>query len=279
MVVIIDSSSTDDTVSVARAAGSTTVVIPRDRFDHGGTRNQGAACAGDVDVLVFMTQDALPVDDGFLAQLVRPLQEGAAAAFARQLPYPQASPPEVFARTCNYPAQSQRRTREDIPRLGIRGFFFSDVASAVRREVFEAVGRFPERTIMNEDMVLCSRLLAHGHTVVYQAEAQVFHSHDYSIARQFRRAFDIGVFFRDQAAELAGVRAGGEGVRYALRQFGWLLGRGHVFWAVRSIVENAMRYAGFQCGYRHRLLPVAWKRRLGMNRGHWNRMTGTKTES
>ena len=269
-IVVIDSSSIDDTVALARTAGAIVEVIPRTDFDHGATRNRGAVLAGDVDILVFMAQDALPVNDGFLAQLVRPLVEGtAAAAFARQVPYAQASPPEIFARTYNYPGTPRRRTARDIPRLGVRALFFSDVASAVTRRAFDAAGRFPERTIMNEDMILCSRLLAHGEAVVYQAEAQVYHSHDYTLAQQFRRAFDIGVFFRDQAAELAGVRAEGEGLRFAVRQFGWLLRRGHVFWAMRSIVENGARFFAFKLGHRHHWLPLALKRRLGMHKRHW----------
>ncbi len=269
-IVVIDSSSIDDTVAQARTSGAIVEVIARSDFDHGATRNRGAALAGDVEFLVFMAQDALPVNDGFLARLVRPLEEGiAAAAFARQVPYAHARPSEIFARTCNYPGTSQRRTARDIPRLGVRALFFSDVASAVTRRAFDAAGRFPERTIMNEDMILCSRLLAQGEAVVYQAEAQVYHSHDYTLAQQFRRAFDIGVFFRDQAAELAGVRAGGEGMRFAVRQFGWLLRRGHVFWAMRSLLENAARFLAFELGRRHHRLPLALKRRLGMHPRHW----------
>lgn len=269
-IVVIDSSSADRTVAIASDAGAIFEIIPRDEFDHGATRNRGADLAGDVEILVFMAQDALPVDDGFLARLVRPLAEGeAAAAFARQLPHARARPSEVFARTWNYPETPQRRTAQDIPRLGVRALFFSDVASAVSRRAFDAAGRFPERTIMNEDMILCSRLLARGEVVLYEAEARVYHSHDFTIAQQFRRSFDIGVFFRDQAAELAGVRAGGEGLRYAVRQFGWLLGRGQVFWALRSIVENAARFVAFQLGNRHAWLPLALKRRLGMNRRYW----------
>jgi rhamnosyltransferase len=281
VIVVIDSSSADETVAIARGAGAVVEVIPRLDFDHGATRNRGAVLAGDVDILVFMAQDALPVDDDFLVRLVQPLVAGnAAAAFARQLPNAQASPAEVFARTNNYPESPQRRTAADIPRLGVRAFFFSDVASAVTRRAFEGVGRFPERTIMNEDMILCSRLLAHGEAVIYAAEARVFHSHDYSIGQQFRRAFDIGVFFHDQAAELAGVRAGGEGLRFAARQFGWLLRRGNLYWAVRSVAENAARFLAFQLGRRHHWLPLALKRRIGMHPRYWEmKVAGTASVS
>ena len=43
-------------------------------FDHGGTRKAGAALS-DADILVFMTQDALPADKKLIGNLIRPLEE------------------------------------------------------------------------------------------------------------------------------------------------------------------------------------------------------------
>lgn len=55
-------------------------------FDHGGTRKAGAALS-DADILVFMTQDALPADKKLIGNLIRPLEEEkTGAAYARQLP-------------------------------------------------------------------------------------------------------------------------------------------------------------------------------------------------
>ena len=40
-IIIIDSSSDDKTVQIARDAGARVLEINRDEFDHGGTRNLG----------------------------------------------------------------------------------------------------------------------------------------------------------------------------------------------------------------------------------------------
>ena len=73
-LVVVDSSSTDGTADLARAAGARVAVIPQTSFDHGASRNLGASLASG-EVLVFMTQDARPAHPEFLAQLVAPLAQ------------------------------------------------------------------------------------------------------------------------------------------------------------------------------------------------------------
>ena len=55
-------------------------------FDHGGTRCRGARLS-DSDIMVFMTQDAVPADRNLIGNLIRPLQANSkvGAAYARQL--------------------------------------------------------------------------------------------------------------------------------------------------------------------------------------------------
>ena len=60
--------------------------LKKEDFDHGGTR-RAAAKLSDADIMVFMTQDAVPADQDLIQNLIRPLQENpkVGAAFARQL--------------------------------------------------------------------------------------------------------------------------------------------------------------------------------------------------
>ncbi|MBE9781092.1 glycosyltransferase, partial [Escherichia coli] len=58
-VQIIDSSSKDDTVSVARKEGFSIESIPSVDFNHGGTRNIAVSKHSDeCDIVIFLTQDA-----------------------------------------------------------------------------------------------------------------------------------------------------------------------------------------------------------------------------
>jgi rhamnosyltransferase len=62
-----------------------------------------------------------------------------------------------------------------------------------------AVAGFPEKLILGEDMVVAARMLQAGWSVAYVSDAQVYHSHGYTIAQEFKRYFDIGVMHQDQA--------------------------------------------------------------------------------
>jgi rhamnosyltransferase len=217
-----------------------------------------------------MTQDALPAKPDFLAELARPIREAAAvAAYARQIPYPNAFPPEAFARAFNYPPISSLRSQADIQHLGLRAFFFSNVASMASRAAFEAVGRFPERTVMNEDMLLCAKLLHAGHKVAYRAEAVVFHSHNYRLEQQFRRNFDIGAFVAQSGAALGETRTGEAGVKFALGQLKHLVSSGAWAWVPRTTLELGLKFVAYQLGRRERLIPLSWKRQLSMHPHYW----------
>lgn len=269
-VIVVDSSSTDGSRADWLAAGCEVVRIDRRDFDHGGTRNLGARLAGDADILVFMTQDAIPADESWLEELCAPLLSGeAVAAYARQLPRPEASPLETFARTFNYPPEPALKTRDDVARLGIKAYFFSNVCSAVKRDAFWAVGGFPERIILNEDMVLAARLMAEGGTVAYAASARVYHSHDYTLKQQFKRNFDIGASWAE-VPELQGLAVVGEGLRFVRGQLGYVVARGRPELAPYAVLEAATKFAALRLGERHRLLPPALRRTLSMHAYHWD---------
>ena len=268
-IIIIDSSSRDATAAIAAAHECIVRVIPQHEFNHGGTRNAAAGMVPPgIGILVFLTQDALPEDPDFLAFLVAPIQRGEAqAAYARQLPYPGATPPEVFARGFNYPSTPHQRTAVDIPALGLRAFFFSNVASAIDRATFERVGGFPGDVIMNEDMVLCARILAAGGAVAYASDACVRHSHDYTLAQQFRRYFDIGAFL--STSDLVRGKLGGHGTSFALGQVRWCWRNGARAWIAHCIVESGLKFIAVTLGKCQHWLPRRLKRRLSMHAFHW----------
>jgi len=268
-VIVIDSSSSDRTAEIARAAGCRVEVIPRAGFSHGGARNLGARLATG-DTLVFMTQDAAPADEHFLDALVAPIARGeAAATYARQVAPPGSTPVEVFARRFYYPPEAERRTLADLPAMGLRTFFMSNVASAVARRDFEAAGGFCEHVVMNEDMLLAAAMVRRGCAVVYAADAVVYHGHAYSLMHVLRRYFDIGAS-RAQAGDLlAGATWRAQGTRFFGGLLALLVREGAWTWLPRAAAESAMKFVGFQLGRRYRWLPPALRRRLSMNAGFW----------
>ena len=132
-IIIIDSSSKDDTIKIARRFPTKTMSVPQRSFNHGRTRNVAAEAAKG-DILVFMTQDAVPVDEKLLGNLTKPLSmPGIAATFGRHVARPDASPLEKYMRRFNYPEKGLIKGIEDLKEHGMKTFFFSNVCSAIRK--------------------------------------------------------------------------------------------------------------------------------------------------
>lgn len=190
-ILVIDSSSTDNTVAYAKALGIETYVIPQEEFQHGTTREMGRKRLG-TSIVVMMTQDAYLTSPKSLEHLVCPLMEGKAVlSYGRQLPRPEAGVLEAFPRLFNYPPESHIRSLQDISIFGSYLFFNSNSCAAYLYEALEEVGGFPS-TPFGEDTLVAAKLLHHGYNIAYTAEATLFHSHANSLIQEFTRHIAIG---------------------------------------------------------------------------------------
>jgi rhamnosyltransferase len=269
-LLVIDSASTDNTKSTFEAAGAMVHTIDPKEFQHGKARNLGASLTQG-EILVFMTQDAIPANETWLENLIKPLITGeAAASFARQVAYESANPLEQFARETNYPATSRVVSEADIKTLGARAFFFSNSCSAIRRDVFEELGGFSSGTIMNEDMLFASRLLRQGYKIAYTADAQVFHSHDYTVEKTFKRYFDIGVVMKQAEIDLAAAPLSKEGSSYVKKLLTTLIRSKQYSFIPMAVGESAAKWFGFQLGKSYRFLPQGLLKVLSMHSRYWN---------
>ena len=247
-IIIIDSSSGDNTVGIAKGFGAKTIVIPRHTFNHGKTRNM-AAMEAKGDILVFITQDALPMDYTLLSNLTAPLHlPDIAATFGRHVPRADASLLEVFARQFNYPDKESSKGISDIKKYGIKAFFFSNVCSAIKKELFLKAGMFPDGIRANEDMLMAAKFILNGYKVTYVPDAMVIHSHNYSLLQQFRRYYNIGSSFKNNSWILKYARAEGEGIRFIKEQVGFVLKRHKYFWIPYIFLESMTKYAGYRIG-------------------------------
>jgi rhamnosyltransferase len=270
-LLVVDSESDDETVARFEDAGATVLTVERRTFHHATVRNLAAARA-EGEILVFQTQDARPLEPDCLELLAEPLVAGrAAAAFARQVPGPNATPLERFARLTNYPPESRLTGTDDVEQLGSRAYFFSNSFSAIRRDVLSQLGGFPDHTVMNEDMLLAARLLGHGHRVAYVAEARVEHHHDYTVAQTFKRYFDIGAVLSQAADELAGLPLASDGARYVGKLLTQLAADGNYHWIPAALAESATKLVAVSLGTRYCHLPLAWTKRLSMHPQYWSR--------
>jgi rhamnosyltransferase len=269
-VMVIDSSSDDGTLDLARAAGFRVHSISRAEFNHGGTRQLAADLLPKAELLVFLTQDAILADTGALKALLAPFSDPqVAAAFGRQLPRPEAGPIEAHARLFNYPTQSSTRTLESRETLGFKAIFLSNSFAAYRREALLAVGGFPSNVIFGEDTITAAKFLLAEWKIAYVAEAKVYHSHSYTWRQEFKRYFDIGVLHSRESWLLKEFgQTSGEGKRFVISELGYLWGRS--WWLIPSaLVRTALKLLGYRLGRLEQKLGIEWKRKLSMHSGYW----------
>jgi GT2 family glycosyltransferase len=196
VVHAIDSSPDPDAEPnrALREASDRWEAIPPASFGHATTRNLAASRA-QTPVVVFLSQDAHPANDGWLEALVRPLHEGRAeAAYGRQVP-PHADAERAATFGYLYPEQPQIKTKAMVPELGLTTFHFSDVTSAFLTDVVRRVG-FPDVSIF-EDVGIAKRLLDEGCRIAYEPDAVVVHSHPMGLRELVGRYRQIGSVYED----------------------------------------------------------------------------------
>ena len=200
-ILVIDSSSRDGTMQLAKELGVETMMIPQSEFNHGATREKARKHLN-TDIVVFVTQDAYAAKDA-ICRLIEPIQNGvAAAAYARQLPHDKAGILEAFARHFNYPPQGHVRCIQDVSKYGVYTFFCSNSCAAYLNAAIDAIGGFPS-VLLGEDTFAVAGLLKQGHKVAYVAEACVKHSHSFTLRQELQRSFDTGLARQQHRAQIA----------------------------------------------------------------------------
>ncbi len=243
--------------------------IDKKDFDHGGTRRYGATLS-EADILMYMTQDAVPADELLIAQLIKPYEDSrVSATYGRQLSDSKADRIECYTRAFNYPDKSIVKSEEDIKTYGIKTYFCSNVCATYRRDIYEKLGGFVEKTIFNEDMMMAYKMIHAGYRIAYQAEARVYHSHIYSYLQQFSRNFDLGVSHRQYADIFLGVSSESEGIRLVKSTWRYLIDNKKYLLIPDLILSSGFKYLGYKFGVNYNRLPYGFVVHCSMNKGYW----------
>lgn len=278
-ILVSDSESTDGSAAVARAHGATVIDVRRSTFSHGGTRNLLMERSHG-ELVAFLTQDALPADDGWLAALAGAFTAApdVGLAFGPGLPRPDASLTvrrELTGYFTGLSPDGRIRVvrRSDGTRLDSgSSTYFHSVNACLSRTAWSAV---PFRTIAYaEDRMLALDMLRAGWGKAFVPSAAVIHSHDYRPLALFRRSFDEWRGLR----EVIGHRET-YGVRHSSR---WILDevRADLEFAARdgmgplrraavvpaSLRHACLRHAGAILGSRSARLSPGLRRRFSLER-------------
>lgn len=190
-VLAVDSGSRDGTLDILKRYGVRVLTIAPGTFNFGRTRDFAYEQSRG-DVIVNLSQDAVPAADTWLERLLQPLEDSpdAGASCGPSLP----DPHRAFGQ---FPWERNGHfyfTRE----MGLfrekygRGLSFAN--SAVPRSVWWGI-RFREMPL-GEDFYLQTRLHAAGRRIVFAGDAPVLHHHDYTLGRLYRRCRDEGAALR-----------------------------------------------------------------------------------
>lgn len=237
-VLVVDSGSTDGSAQLAESRGARLVHIAPAQFTHARSTNLGFREARG-DVVAMLSQDALPRHDRWLEELVAPLADPAVGAvFGRQVARPVCFPIERWEIERSYPVSGRPQV------------VYSNVNSAARRSVWET-RPFDESLSIAEDRVWALSLQEQGHRVEYVPNAEVLHSHTYTLREVYRRC---------RAEAKARYRAEGtrEGLnlillawpRQTLADLQRLLGEGEALLAPRAAAYRFCQFAGMLAGGR-----------------------------
>jgi glycosyltransferase involved in cell wall biosynthesis len=196
-IIIVDSGSTDNTLSLAEKYGARIITILPEEFNHGKTRNLGASNA-DGDYILFMVQDAIPVGGYCIYNMIKFLESDRSitAASCRQIPRSDA---DFF--TC-YLLWNHNRVLgfnsdkittivdnfENLSPLEKRKIAGIDnVFCLFRADIFKKM-MFNSREYA-EDLDLGLRLIQKGYSLGFVYSTAIIHSHNRNPEYFFRRAF------------------------------------------------------------------------------------------
>ena len=195
-IVYVLTESTDNTEQILKQNNMKYKKISKEAFSHSLTREE-EAMKSEADILCFISQDIVIEDNYWLEKLVTPIiNQIVDATYSRQLT--KYNNIEKYIRTYNYPNESMIKTKKDIEKLGLKTFFFSDAASAVKTSVFKKLNGYDNKDlIINEDMYFAYKLILNGYKIKYCADSVVYHSHKFKLKSLYKRYKQTGKFFKE----------------------------------------------------------------------------------
>ena len=167
-VILVDSGSTDETVSVAETYGARVVRIPSDEFTFGRSLNFGVREATR-EFVVIASAHVYPVYPDWIESLLRPFEdEKVALTYGKQRgPY-----------SAKYSEQQiYHQWYPDISKPDQPTAFCNNANAAIRKTLWEE-NRYDETLTGLEDLAWAKWAKEQGYKISYVAEAEIVHIHN-----------------------------------------------------------------------------------------------------
>ena len=172
-VLVVDSGSTDSTVSIARHMGAKVISIAKETFSFGRALNVGCEQATG-DVLIFASAHVYPVYTNWIEKMITPFADDrVAVVYGRQIGNEVTffSEHEIFAKW--FPVQSNYN--QATP-------FCNNANCAIRRTLWQEQP-YDEYITGLEDLDWANKIMAKKYKIAYEAEAVIVHVHEETPAK------------------------------------------------------------------------------------------------
>lgn len=191
-VILVDSGSTDSTVSIAEHMGAKIVRIEKSEFTFGRALNIGCKAASG-DILLFASAHVYPVYNDWITRIVKQFEPSdVACVYGRQIgnDITRYSEHQVFNKW--FPSESN--TLQKTP-------FCNNANCAVRRELWEKYP-YDEALTGLEDLHWANHILGKGFHLSYEAEATIVHVHEETDAKVRNRYMREAMAMKDILPEV-----------------------------------------------------------------------------
>lgn len=205
-VIIVDSQSTDSTLTIAKKHSTRIFSIDKRDFTYGKSLNIGCSHALGK-YFVFLSAHALPKDEHWLNELICSFDEKTAGVFGKQIPMKDA-----------YPLVKRFiiDSEENFHNIG-----FSNTSAAIRKRCWSIL-HFDESVLISEDIFWAQHMVGMDYTIKYNPNSIVYHSHNYNLQKFFYRNYaelkvrrdanKFAIYFRDLSHNLV------DDLRYIIRK-------------------------------------------------------------
>lgn len=252
-IIVIDSSSEDNTIEITNKFGIENISINKRDFDHGGTRSLIAKklYIKGFKYAIFMTQDVY-LQDNALNNLIEFILENPNMGVARgkqEVDMTKGNIFEYHARLSNYGNEKQIFSRKDIKKYGIDTIYTSDAFAIYDLEKLSSIDYFGNNIIVSEDMLVAHKLIQNNFQVGYTPNAKVYHTHNYSLSEEFKRYFLIGRFHGKYEELLCKYgKTNSKGIDLVIKEIIFLYKNKKSYKIPEGIIRNVLKFIGFQFG-------------------------------
>lgn len=196
-VIIVDSGSTDNTVSIARKFPIKLIQISKEEFTFGYSLNKGCEAAQG-EFLIILSAHMVPTRNDLIEQLIMPFKDPkVGVTYGKQIgtTTTKFSEHELFEKY--YPHQSDFNKKEP---------FCNNACSAIRKKLW-LKQKYDESLTGLEDIAWSKWAIQNDYVVAYNSEAEIIHVHDEKMSsilnRYKREAIALKEIFPDTGMSFA----------------------------------------------------------------------------